>query len=232
MRANSATIEEAIAAGYLGVQPRRRPQGFDARYVRDPILSLAKDLVPVGSTMTWAGSDDKALENLGVAVDSRAEARAWIDDLERRGDILHPDVCRRPSDVAEFAERFVPDSLAVLGFGLPADQVHGFLAEHASLGQADGIGVLLREGRPLEPAHRRLGYEPVAVDKGGLGCSWTCNHLQDDVALATGVVPNEAGFIDTAEQAEAVMAFLADPAVGKETGIWRAWLVVRYEPFR
>lgn len=37
------------------------------------------------------------------------------------------------------------------------------------------------------------------------------------------------GFIDSREKAETVMAFVADPAVGKEPGIWRAWLVVRYD---
>jgi hypothetical protein len=49
------------------------------------------------------------------------------------------------------------------------------------------------------------------------------------VAAATGIVPNEHGFIDTAEQADAVMTYLADPAMAKEDGIWRAWLIVRYD---
>lgn len=64
---------------------------------------------------------------------------------------------------------------------------------------------------------------------GGLDCSWSRNRPQQPVAAATGVVPNEWGFIDTAEEAEAVMAYLADAAVAKEPGVWRAWLVVRYD---
>lgn len=95
------------------------------------------------------------------------------------------------------------------------------MSADGDLAAACYLGVPRRRGR-------RGWYEPVSVHLGGLSCSWTCNGLQDDVAGATGVVPNEHGFIDTADQAAAAMAYLADPAVGKEDGIWRAWLVVRY----
>ena len=226
---NRATADDVVAAGYVGVRPRPRPDGLDARYVRDPLLSIAGDMVAVGPRLTWVGEADEALVSLGVGTNSVGDAKAWIDDAERVGDILYPDVCRTPDRVAEFADLFVPDGLAVLGVGLGPDQVDGFLAEHASSDTHQGILIHLREGRPLAPGYRTLGYEPVAVDRGTLGCSWTCNLLQQEVASTTGVVPNEWGFIDTAEQADAVMAFLADPAVGKEPGIWRAWIVVRYD---
>ena len=222
-----------VAAASVGVRPAPRPAGLDARYVRDPMIDLARDVVPIGPRPTWAGDDlDGDLLALGVRPDALAEAAAWIDQLDRAGGILHPDVCRSPAHVAEFAERFVPDGLAVLGVGLAADQVDGFLAERAAfLGEgADGLVQMLRDRRPLVPGYRVLGYEPVSVHYGGLNCSWTCNHLQGRVAEATGIEPNEHGFLDGAEEAAAVMAFLADPAVGKEPGIWRAWLVVRYDP--
>lgn len=223
---------EVVAAGYVGVRPASRPDWLGA-YGREPFLDLASDLLPVGPAATWACSDaDRDLEALGVPADARHEARAWIDAADRRGDLLYPNVWRRPHHVVEFAERFVPEGLAVLGVALAADQVDGFLAEHtAEIGQGDGVGivVLLRERRPLAPGFRTLGYEPVSVHFGGLNCSWSCNRLQEPVATATGVEPNEWGFIDTAEEAEAVMAFLAEPAVGKEPGVWRAWLVVRYD---
>jgi len=221
--------DEVVAAGYLGVRPRPRPEWVDVRYVRDPLLSLAGDLVATGPTVTWVGSADEELAALGVASDQLGDARAWIDDLERRAGILHPNVCRTPDDVADFSDRFVPEGLAVLGVALPADQVDAFLVEHEAYDQQDGIVILLREARPLAPGHQSLGYEPVSVDYRGLGCSWTCNGLQGAVAEATGIVPNEWGFIDTEKEAETVMAFLADPAVGKEPGIWRAWLVARYD---
>lgn len=220
-----------VAAAYLGVRPGPRPEGMDARYVREPFVDLAHDLCSIGPCATWASGDiDRDLLDLGVPATALAPAKAWIDDLDRRGAILHPDVCRSPADVAEFARRFVPGDLHVLGVALESDQVEGFLAEQAALfGQADGIAVMLAEGAPLVPGARPLGYEPVSVHLGGLGCSWTCNGLQGGVAEATGIVANEHGFLDTAGQADAVMAYLSDPAVGKEPGIWRAWLVVRYE---
>lgn len=222
---------DVVAAGYPGVRPVQRPAGMDARYVREPFVDLASDLVPVGPRVTWAGADvDQYLSDLGVPVGALDSAKAWLDDLERRGGLLRFDVCRAPGDVAEFSERFVPDGLAVLGVALAADQVDEFLAAHrAGLGDEPGIVTLLAERAPLAPGFRPLGYEPVSVHYGGLSCSWTCNALQAGVADATGVVPNEHGFIDTADQAAAVMAYLADPAVGKEDGIWRAWLVVRYD---
>ena len=160
-----------------------------------------------------------------------AAARAWTDDQDRARRILYPDVGRDHAVVAEFAERFVADGgLAVVGVGLAAGEVDRFLADHADhVRQPDGIVELLGERRPLEDGYLALGYEPVAVDLGGLGCSWTCNYLQEPVAAATGVVPNEWGLVATAEEAAAVMEFLADPAVGKEPGVWRAWLVVRYD---
>lgn len=225
----ASAANEVVAAGYLGVRPLPRPEWVDARYVRDPLLSLSADLVAVGPTVTWVGSADEELAALGVAADQRGDARAWIDDLERCAGILHPNVCRTPDVVAEFSDRFVSEGLAVLGVALPADQVDTFLVEHEAYGQQDGIVILLGEARPLAPGYRPLGYEPVSVDYGGLRCSWTCNGLQAAVAEATGIVPNEWGFIDTEEEAETVMTFLADPAVGLEPGMWRAWLVARYD---
>jgi len=204
---------------------------MDDRYIREPFLDLSQCLAPIGLRATWAGSDiDKDLLALGVPAGAVNAARAWIDDVDHRGGLLFPNVFRRTQDVAEFSELFVPGGLAVLGVALAAHQVDRFLDEQrAEIGQEDGIVTMLRERAPLARGFRALGYEPVAVHHGGLSCSWTCNSLQEEVAAATGIVPNEHGFIDTAEQADAVMTYLADPAMAKEDGIWRAWLIVRYD---
>jgi len=204
---------------------------MDDRYIREPFLDLSQCLVPVGPRATWAGSDiDKDLFTLGVPAGAVNAAKAWIDDADQRGGLLFPNVFRRPYFVADFSDRFVSVGLAVLGVALAANQVDRFLEEqHGEIGQEDGIVTMLRERAPLTHGYRALGYEPVAVQHGGLSCSWTCNSLQEEVAAATGIVPNEHGFIETAQQADAVMTYLADPAVAKEEGIWRAWLIVRYD---
>jgi hypothetical protein len=207
---------------------------MDDRYIREPFVDLGHGLFPIGPRATWAGADiDKDLLALGVPAGAVNAAKAWIDDVDHRGGLLFPNVFRRPHDVAKFSELFVPDGLAVLGVALAADQVDRFLGEQrAEIGQEDGIVTMLREGAPLTRGFRALGYEPVVVHHGGLSCSWTCNSLQEEVAAATGIVPNEYGFIDSAEQADAVVAYLADPAVAKEDGIRRAWLIVRYDADR
>jgi len=204
---------------------------MDDRYIREPFLDLSQCLVPVGPRATWAAPNiDKHLRALGVPAGAVDAAKTWIDDLDHRGGLLFPNVFRRPHDIAKFSELFVTDGLAVLGVALAADQVDRFLDEQdAEIGQEGGIAAMLRARAPLTRGFRALGYEPVAVHHGGLSCSWTCNSLQEEVAAATGIVPNEHGFIDTAEQADAVMTYLADPAMAKEDGIWRAWLIVRYD---
>ena len=144
----------------------------------------------------------------------------------------HPSsaVSRHPTVVTDFLERFAPEApVVVVGAALEADHVDAFLADHdRQIGQDDGVIVMLREREELVPGYEVLGYEPVEVTWGGFGSSWTIHLLQPAVERATGVTPNEHGFLSTREEADAAMAYLARPDIGKEPGIWRAWLVVRY----
>lgn len=220
-----------IAAGYYGLVPGPPPDWIDAKYSGTSLVSLCDELVRMVPGPTWTTSTPNAdLVDVGVPKESTVAAAAWLDDAWSRGDLLYPKVFRRPSVLVDFLARFAPESpTEIIGAALDADEVPEFLAEHDRvIGQEDGMIEMLRAGEELAPGYRVLGYEPVEANYGGFGCSWTLHLLQPDVERATGVVPNGDGFIATREEAQAVMAYIARPDVGKEPGVWRAWLVVSY----
>lgn len=222
-----------FAAGYLGVYSHRRPAGMDVRYVRDPLLSVSRCLVDLAPAVSWGSrAYEEDLASVGVDRRDLAEARAWADQKEREGRLVYPALCRSPADVAEFIERFTPAAVrrpAIVGIGLPAGARSGFLASPGVAdGPRQGVAVLLEEQERLVPGFEPLGYEPLVSEYDALGCSWTCNGLQAAVAGALGIEPNGEGFLATAEEARAVVEYLASPAVATEPGVWWPWLVVRY----
>jgi hypothetical protein len=222
---------ETVSAGYFGVVPGPPPSWLDRRYVGEALVSLSRELVAMVPGPAWTTSSPEAeLLDVGVPRDALAAAAAWIEAAADRGEVLFPNVYRQPSLLQDFLARFAPRSpVKVLGAALNANQVDAFLAAHDDeIGQADGVVEMLRYGEPLAAGHRVLGYEPVEVTWGGFGSSWTVHRLQPAVELATGVIPNHDGFIATPDDARTVMSYLAQPEVGKDPGLWRAWLVVSY----
>jgi hypothetical protein len=223
---------EPVTAGYFGVLPGLAPTvRLDDRYLGSPLLSLDGGLVAFVPGPAWTTSSlEVDLLKVGVPEREVRAATAWLDEASHRGDVSFPNVYRDPSVVHDFLDRFAPESrVLVVGAALDADEVDDLLAEQdREIGQDDGIVEMLRRAEPLAPGYHSLGYEPMEVTWGGFGSSWTTNALQPAVEVATGVVPNGAGFISTSEQARAVMAYLLRPEVPKEPGIWRAWQVVSY----
>jgi hypothetical protein len=222
---------EQVAAGYFGVVPGSPPSWIDARYSGDEHLSIDRELVAMVPGPSWATSSmEKSLVQVGVPHDAVAAASSWLDDPARGTEILYPNVYRRPSLLNEFLARFAPASpVRLLGVALADDELDGFTAAYQQkINQASGVIAMLEMGEALEPGYQELGYEPVEVTWGGFGSSWTIHGLQPDVERATGVAPNHVGFISTRDEARRVMDYLEQPVVGKEPGVWRAWLIVAY----
>lgn len=70
-------------------------------------------------------------------------------------------------------------------------------------------------------------WEPLCADVGGIGCSWTCNHLQSDVDAVAALGLNAHGRIERRDDARRAMDTL-DQLEGKEPGLWEAFLLVEY----
>jgi hypothetical protein len=220
-------LGDYVAGGYWVVWPMTRWEGYDGRFVADPIVSCSGCLLRGGAGPTkvvdgWYPFEETA-GRLGVAADAVADAKSWV--AERDDLVGETHTWSSPVPLVEFVERFIPDGSAmVLGVALPRQRERAWTGSPLD----GGIEALLDGGASPATGGVPLGWEPVEVHPYAVMCSWTCNDLQPEVAERVELRLTGDGLLADQEHADEVMRIVA--GLDKEPGPWEAFLLIRYGP--
>jgi hypothetical protein len=221
------SAREEVAAGYLLVHPIPRPADVGERLLPSEILSASHYVCrqfPDPTALAWVEASEKerfaALAEVGLATRRRREALAWAT-ARFEIDFGWPGIFYTAAAATEARDRFFgsESKIKIIGLGLPAHYRDEFIDMTASAGE---MGALqnVRRGEPLAPGARGLGFEPINVETGQLGESWLCAELETHCAKVLGIRPNDAGFLDSLEQAVRCCDEISREGVGTERGPW------------
>lgn len=145
-------------------------------------------------------------------------------DAFESGTIAWPAVFASLKAARRFARRHpvAHPSLTLIGIGLPASSVEGFLAD----GEDDGFTETIAAGAELAPG-TDAGWE-VLADDGGSFHSWHCHpDLEAEIARSHGIRAGPEGLLGDRAAAEKVATIYgSDPDT--EDVRWLPWLVRSY----
>ena len=168
----------------------------------------------------------------GLAEDQLIEVIATVTpEFEQK--FGWPNVIWELDTARRFATAFLHCSeVRILELGLHHDFAAVFCRD-AEPEQHEGFAPVGRQGiheallkhRQTSDGGTPLGFEPL-LSNGMLSCSWRCNGLEAVVAEQLDIHPNEAGLIETIDEARSVTSFIARDDVGAEPGLWLPWLII------
>jgi hypothetical protein len=167
----------------------------------------------------------------------------WATAALESGILGWPGLFMSVADARAFVHDCLPsvDGLALLGIGLHIDDRDTFLLEgipegpvarawgHTGSDTVPAVYTRVREGRQLAPDGMSVGFELLGYDGLGGFHSWLCNSLEQLVYSNLQIRPNEAGFLNSFDEAQQALAVVSRNDVGKEPGVWLPWLVQRYD---
>jgi hypothetical protein len=233
-----------VSGGYLVVLPQPRNDAWMTRDLLPPVLLSASSCIVPAIPDTWALSwtnetpeeREQAAARFGLGADRLAAVLAWTTAAFNRGEIGWPNIFFTADEARAFVQAFVPDpsSVALLGLGLPADLVPGFLAattpspsgpQYAPTGGSGVYAAVLRGNAP-DPGGTPLGFEILGYEHGAFHSS-VCNGLERTFRDVLGVVPNAQGFYTREDEARRCAALAADPATAAEPAHWLPWEITR-----
>jgi hypothetical protein len=237
-------VLEEVAAGYLILRRVPRPPYASPDLLPAFVVSVSECICPRfpdTSAIDWVQASEEArsdaLRAVGVASQSRAEARAWATD-QFGTSFGWPGVFYSVAAALEARDRFVPAGMdvVVVGVALPSSWLEAFIAIATPPPAAEGFAPqgesayleTARRREPLSAGHRRLGFELLNADAGQVGCSWLCNGLEAHCANTLNIAPNANGLLETLSLAERCRSEISREEVGAEPGPWFPWLLVEY----
>ena len=223
-------FSDFVAGGYFIVRPRPAGPAPGGRE-QTALVSVSPHLCDVGPDANWATSEAALRirdEPLGIPESEIEAAAAWVVETATVRPDSWPDVLASPDTGRNFARRFAlsADDLLLIGIGLHASLVDGFLGDDDDLGGAFGTAA---SGEPLTPGGHDLGFELLQVGYGGERHSWACYDLPAKASEDLGVSAGPSGLIASMAVAQRVATW-ADDEDTCEPGVpFDPWLLVRYD---
>ncbi len=242
-----ADLREYVAAGYF---LSRDTGEHDCSGTKLRRVTLAHDhsqrrFFPESWTLSWCSeSHEERVEHaaaFGIEEPELARVIAWAD--QSFDSVFGAwDVLFTVDGAREAARSFLPNAvgLELWGVGLHRSLVSDYCKASAPPPPAPGYAPTGASGihvatcvrpAPLAQGGTVLGHEILIAD---VGCSFNSpesRHLDERAAFrAAGVTPNEAGLVDSFDDARACCRFLESRASEIQHGIagWAPWLIVRY----
>jgi hypothetical protein len=222
--------EDYICGGYFLVKTVGRPKVI-SELVPETLLTISTCFTDVAPDV-WAVAeykvtdDERVAEAAKLGIPSSALPRLTRLLSEAIGSELPNAFPNLAVAEAFYAECTDKADVALLGIGL-----HPTLLSSAHAQRDDevnrGYGLLERieSQRRLASGGEPLGFEPLGLD-GTHFHSWLCHNAPVEALEEFGVRPNDAGFIDSFDNAVRITEHLK--RTGAEPGIWEPWLIVRY----
>jgi len=228
-------LSDFVFGGYVITRPITTAEFAHLETFDDQLVTASDCLavfLPDAWTLSWtheAKSRDRSLAAFGINPVQLDKLVPLVDDLFNRKRLLWARFMSDWEAVEAVLEAAKPSSACrVLGLGIHADLVSGFIEDAGELQDPESTLVGLLSKRLLVPeGGSPLGFEILGFEAGCTSAhSWLCN-LQRQVAERHGVHPELNGLLSHYQVAkqwadEITREQLAEPV------LWLPWLVVEY----
>jgi hypothetical protein len=197
------------------------------------------EMAPDDWALDWVNTEPERREQhaarLGIRPGELPAVMRWATD-HFGGRLRWPNVFTDLEIARAFRDRFLTADTHLLGIGLPADLVDGFMAMAAPPPQqpgyapvgATGVYEVLAAGKPLEGDGAIRGFEVLGYDEAGKFCSYRCNALGADFDRQLGARFNACGLLDEETMARRCADYASRPEVVTCSRFWHAWLIREY----
>ena len=237
-------LGDFVCGGYAIIKSYPRPDWLGEGLLPETILSASRcfcEAFPNSDFMSRGAPENilrKAAATFGIDAEQIAALLDWSEQRSHSGEIVWPYWFASLHTGREFAERFSP---AAEGLHLIGIAIHSSLAPpvvQALFKPVQPFGDFppiappttsetIERAEPLAPGGESLGFEVLGMDCDPFH-SWLCGSLHGPVAEVLGIRPNAAGFIETADDAQAVADYCNRDDVPSEPVFWVPWAIVEY----
>ncbi|WP_231925610.1 MULTISPECIES: hypothetical protein [Exiguobacterium] len=229
-----------LSAGYYLILPTPRKEYMDKAFVPESVLSVSECICThyPDISILWGNSEvkkDRYMEQLGLSLNTFELLEQWIEEHQKTGDMLFPQVFSNLNAAQTFVDRFLnhlPD-IRIISIGLPEQYKVDFLEDVAAFSSQNpepyGIEKIVSQHlSPNTDNAKKIGYEVLGFDSGSFH-SYLCNGLERDFSHHFNFSLNSHGLIHTFEEADRYSDYCNELGEATEAVLWLPWAIFEYE---